>query len=277
MRVVEVTRETDQVGTFTFYPIGDLHCDTVHFDEARFLRYVRAIATDPTAVAVFVGDAVDGRVPGRKHFEIDALRPSFRDNLRRYHNHALERCLDYLLPVVRSGCPLILFRGNHDIYLEEGDFVESVWKGLGPGAYYLADEGFARIRTGAPRRRRSAPMCYSTILYGQHGYGGGRRPGSKVNNLQSTYEWVEADIVVSGHVHDGDVRIVPAYTVASKGALALSERPRVMVRAPGFVRRAVEGATNYAGRKGYPSTDQGLIAVRYVPHHRTARRVEMDF
>jgi hypothetical protein len=95
--------------------------------------------------------------------------------------------------------------------------------------------------------------------------------------MQQTYEWVEADVVIAGHVHDGDIRVIPSYTVQERGNLALVTRPRVMYRAPSFMRRSIEGCVTYAGKKGYGTNDDGLQYVRIDPQERRVVRYECEF
>jgi hypothetical protein len=52
--------------------------------------------------------------------------------------------------------------------------------------------------------------------------------------MQQTYEWVEADVVIAGHVHDGDIRVIPSYTVQDRGNLALVTQASRDVPRPEF-------------------------------------------
>lgn len=268
---VERYRPGSGNGAFSLYAIGDLHCDRVEFDVARFAGWRAAILSDPAAVAIFVGDALDGRIPGRKHFDADCVRPDFLARLKGYVNHGLDVLEGYFRPIVRAGVPLICVSGNHDEYLEEIGLTSELVRRLGGSARYLGGEGFVRIRTGREGRAQ-----YTTVVYATHGTGGGKTPGPKVNNMQRYYEWIDADVVMAGHVHDGDIRIIPSYGVQRGGALELQRRARVMYRAPSFVRRSIAGVVGYQGKKGYPSSDEGLMWVRMNPRSHTAVRHELD-
>ena len=257
-------------GRFNLYAIGDLHCDRVEFDEARFTAWRTQIVKDPTAVAVFVGDALDGRIPGRKHFDADCVRPDFLQHLKSYVNHGLDVLEQYFRPIVKAGVPLVCVSGNHDEYLEEIGLTAELVRRLGGSARYLGGEGFIRVQTGDTRHR------YATLIYATHGSGGGKTPGPKVNNMQRMYEWIEADVVMAGHVHDGDIRVIPSYTVQRKGQLTLQRKARTMYRAPSFVRRSVPGVVGYQGKKGFPSSDEGLMWVSLDPCHFLATRYELD-
>ncbi len=270
MYLVDVERKSGVDGTFNLYAIGDMHADRKEFDDVKCRAYIDHIANDPKGIAIFVGDALDGRIPGRKHFDPDTVRIDFLENLKSYVNHGLDVLRDYFKPLVKARVPLVIVSGNHDEYLEEVGLSAKLAQELGRTAHYLGGEGFVRIRTGPSVNMRT------TVVYATHGTGGGKTPGPKVNNMQRYYEWVDADVVMAGHVHDGDIRIIPCYGVQRSDALELQTRPRVMYRAPSFVRRSIPGVVGYQGKKGFPSSDEGLMYVRFNPHFHRATRVELE-
>lgn len=274
MYLLDIERRTAPTGTFGLYAIGDMHADRREFDDAKFRAHIQHIVSDPTAVAIFVGDALDGRIPGRKHFDADTVRMDFLGQLKSYVNHGLDVLEDYFTPLIKAKVPLVIVSGNHDEYLEEIGLSAELVRRLGGSARYLGGEGFVRIRTGTSRKDR--PGWYTTVVYATHGTGGGKTPGPKVNAMQRYYEWVDADVVMAGHVHDGDIRIIPSYGVQTSGNLALVTSPRVMYRAPSYVRRSVEGVVGYQGKKGYPASDEGVMYVRLNPRDRRATRVELE-
>lgn len=274
MYLVDVERKVrSNTGAFGLYAIGDMHADRREFDEDKFKAYIAHIAADPTAIAVFVGDALDGRIPGRKHFDADTVRMDFLGNLKSYVNHGLEVLDAYFRPLIKAKVPLVIVSGNHDEYLEEIGLSAELVRRLGGTARYLGGEGFVRIRTTGDN---TGTGWRTTTVYATHGTGGGKTAGPKVNAMQRYYEWVQADVVMAGHVHDGDIRVIPSYGVTTEGALALQVEPRVMYRAPSFVRRSIEGVVGYQGKKGYPSSDEGLMYVKMNPQQHRATRVELE-
>lgn len=275
MYTIEVNRRTISSGKFNLYAIGDMHSDRLEFNEARFKQWRDLIIKDPHAVCLFVGDAMEGRTPGMKHFDANCVRREFLNNLDSYIKQSLDFNQRLLSPITKAGVPLVILEGNHDRFQEYSGYAAMLSDRV--GAQYLGGEGFVRVKTG-PKQKRSGTHCdYTTVIYASHGTGGGKKPGSKVNTMQAFAEWVDADVIVQGHVHDGDVRIIHRMGIPRSGGLEIVKTPLVLYRAPSFVERSIQGVVNYAGRQGYPTSDEGLMGVTLDPQHRTARRFEADF
>lgn len=249
-------------GRFNLYPIGDLHADRTAFQEERFKKYRHAIIDDPHSLAIFVGDAAEGRTPGAKHFNTATIRTDYLNNLESYVKHSLEHVTRLLKPITDAGRPLVILEGNHDAYMQ--------WTGYSAmladrcNAIYLGGEGMLRVRSG----RKGA--TYTTRIYCTHGSGGGRQPGGKINSLVALRTVAIADIYVAGHVHDGADRVVSYPTVPAKGALKIEWEPVAFVRAPAFTIRAVQGTVGYEGKHAYGATDARLKYLAWNPMHRSA-------
>ena len=271
MYCVDLTRQTNGRGHFNFYPIGDLHLDDTGFNEVRCKRYIAHIANDPQAIAVYVGDTVNGTTPGHKHFEAGAVRKKFLTNMDRYVTFALDCAESLLQPLKEAGVPVATVQGNHDMRMEWSGFSWALAQRL--GFAYLGDGGFVRCRTGTTRRGTSG--LYTTTVFATHGSGGGRRPGGKVNDMQQTIEAVQADVIVKGHLHDASVRIVDRYGIPASGALELERRSVALLRAPAFL-ETIQNHTGYATREGYGLSDRTLsyLHVRPMEHGMFARMLE---
>src|SRR5690348_17495156 len=102
MHLVHIDRDTTAHGALSVYAIGDTHLDLKTSDHDRIAAYIAHIAKDPCSVAVFVGDLLDGRVPGRKHFDSDAVRLDFLSNLKSYVNHGLDVAEDLFKPLIKA-------------------------------------------------------------------------------------------------------------------------------------------------------------------------------
>lgn len=273
MHLADIERATNSAGAFSLYAIGDLHSDRKEFVEKRYLRWRAQIIKDPDAVCVFVGDAMEGRTPGMKHFDVATTRPDFLNNLDSYIKHSLAFNERLLKPITDAGVPLVIVEGNHDRYQEYSGYAAMLADRT--GAHFLGGEGFIRVRTrgtGGPQGKTGA---YTTVIHASHGTGGGKLPGSKINAMQQQMVWLDADVIIAGHVHDGAIRVIHRMGVARRGSMTLTKRPVAQYRAPSFVERSIPGLVSYAGRKGYPTSDEGLQWLRINPAEQTMQRHEL--
>jgi hypothetical protein len=269
MFLAERKIETTQDGAFHLYPIGDLHADRKSFQAERFKRWRRAIVKDPLGVALFLGDAFEGRTPGQKHFNTGTLRKPFLLNMERYVDFCIDVGASLLKPITDAGRPLFMIRGNHDSYQQWSGFSGALARRC--GATYLDGAGMIRVQTGRPG------ATYTTTIYATHGWGGGRTPGPKLNNMMALQGVCDADVYCAAHVHDQMARIVPRVTVPPKGELRIEMRDRAFLRAGAFLEQAMANEGGYDQDHAYPPGDNGLVMLKVNPRYRTMRRVEAPF
>lgn len=262
-----------------------MHIERKEFDLKRFLRYRDYIIEDPYSVAVAIGDFTEGRTPGMKHFDPSTMRKHFLADLDKFYQHSLIAATELLMPLVAANVPLVIVEGNHDRYAEWMGYASMLAKEL--SAEYIGGGGFIRVRSGAMRKpnpkgtpkqkKVSHPASYSTVIYATHGHGGGRTPGPKVNDMQRTLEWCDADVILKGHVHDADARVITKMGVTRRGKLQMVETPVTLYRVPSFVRHSLPGLTGYQVRQGYPTGDNGLIYLAINPKIGRVVRKECEF
>jgi hypothetical protein len=272
--LAEIERATTVDGAFHLYLIGDLHSDSLNFDEDRLKRYVAHIAKDPIAVAIFVGDGFEGHTPKHKHFDAGSIRRDYLNNMESYIKHSLEHNARLLSPLTKAGVPLVVCEGNHDLMVDSVGYAAMLADRC--NATFLGGEGLIRVRTMSKHKKKGANAggSYISVIHATHGWGGGRKKGGAVNNLLDTAQWCDADIYVAGHVHSAYAGIQERIGVTRAGPLRLKRRPVAFLRAPSFVRRAVEGVVGYAGRRGYGTSDDGLLWLAVNPYHGTIVRHE---
>lgn len=265
MYLAEIERATNVAGAFHLYLIGDLHSDSMAFDEERLKRYVAHISADPLAVAIFVGDGFEGHTPKHKHFDAGAIRRDYLNNMESYIKHSLEHNTRLLSPLTRARVPFVVVEGNHDLMVDSVGYAAMLADRC--GAQFLGGEGLIRVRSMAPQKKKGNNVggSHITIIHACHGWGGGRKKGGAINNLLDTAQWCEADIYVAGHVHSAYAGVQERIGVTRTGPLRLKRKPVAFLRAPSFVRRAVPGVVGYAGRKGYGTSDDGLLWLEVNP------------
>lgn len=152
---------------------------------------------------------------------------------------------------------LCIVNGNHErrIYKDVGfDILETL--ALKLNAHYAGDECYLKIKVGKAtgKKGNGLPIIYS--CYVTHGWGSGRTPGSKVNNLTKLADIVLADIYIASHTHfmtsHQDIYLVP-----DKSHNKLIEMKRTFVSSGAFLKRG-----GYAVAKGYPHSKLGSPRIR---------------
>lgn len=268
MNVLDVELQTEHVdvGVFRVYPIGDLHLDERSTDRARLKAYLDHIAADPFGFWVLVGDLISGTTPSHRWFTVEPVAPDVLVNMDQYVAYTMLELEKTLAPLADR--PGIVIQGNHDI--RQGiQWSGLCWeiarrlndKGQAP-IQYGGDECLVRIRALEHRSKGTKQKArhYVYTLHAHHGAGGGIYPGGRVNRYENTVgKLTDADILVRGHVHDSDLRIVPTFTVTRKGNARLKRRQRAFITAGSFAPARTEGVNDYASRKGYPPNDEGIL------------------
>jgi predicted phosphodiesterase len=278
MHVADVRCTVKQGHAINVFAVGDLHADSRLFREDRLKRWVNHIAGyGEGAVAVCVGDYLNGQTPGHKHFDPDAMRPDYLMNLESYVKHGLAHCQRLLEPLGRAGVPVVMVEGNHDRMMGAVGFTAILADRI--GAQFIGAGGFIRVRSmsSATRQNKDATTGdRTTVIYAHHGNKGGGTPGPKVNAMHALMSWADADIYIAGHVHDGLTRVVPRYSCTRKfDSLEIVERDVGLYRAPSFLSRSVTGVSTYADRKEYGTNDEGLLWMEADPLRHSIQRHEL--
>lgn len=125
---------------------------------------------------------------------------------------------------------LLVLGGNHE---------ERIWRqsGVDPLAWvcrmagdipYARDGGFVVLRLGRNNEHGRQDPCrraYTYVLYANHGWSAGRRPGSTANALQELSMAVVADVYLIGHAHramafpEGRVYVDPNSTTVQERSI----------------------------------------------------------
>ena len=251
---LDVTTDGDRRGEWRLHVIGDLHLDGIATDRTRIKDHIEFVAADPHSIYIVVGDLIDGSTPGHRFFDTSVIRPEVVRNMNSYVDYMAEELIELFGPLENhSG---IFIQGNHDIRkgIDYSGIVGRVAAAV--GGRYGGDECLVRIH--APRPDGTHPQSWK--LYAHHGNGGGSFPGAKVNRFQHTIGVLaDADIYVRGHVHDSDVRIINKVSVSSAGKPRLTTSPRAFLTAPGYTPDRTDGVDGYAGQKGLPPLDHGIM------------------
>jgi len=265
LRIAEADITADSSRFIRVYPIGDVHLEKVHFDEARFKRYVNDIIADPHGVWFFTGDAIEGRTPDMAKYDADVTLPQYKNS---DYMFVVQEKIRELFEPLRAR-PGAVVKGNHDEFLKwagVANFVASV-----SGASYLDGEGMVRLNCDLSGKGRTL------LVYARHVVGGGKTPGAKLNSAYSMGSLVDADVYLAGHIHNHASTITPQYSLPRRGALGLTSRDVATVIATSFLKPKLEGFVDYTGKKGYAPPDQGLVYLNVDLENMRMYRSEMRY
>jgi len=250
-------RHTSRTDVFTLWFLGDLHIGSAACDEDAIRRTVRAIADDPNALWIGLGDMAEYIPRSDWRFRQSRLAPWLRGLEADYCDDIvaaqIERLVAVLSPIADKS--LGALTGNHEdkmLARFERDVHGEMCRRL--QIANLSDE--AMIRLAFTRYSH----VHTVDVYVHHGWFASRKSGAKVNNLHDMFLTWDVDIIAVGHGHE---RVVaPAvWSFALDKAGNLVSRRRIALMTGSFLRAHVEGATSYASAKGYRATDVGAVSV----------------
>lgn len=216
-RSIEHKSRTD---TFTLYPIGDVHLGSAACDEALFKRTINRIKDDPAALVILMGDIIDGigRTGDDFRYRHKTLAPwlAAMEDIDDVFDEEVNRAVSLLEPIASK--VIAFLNGNHEDKVEQKRGVNVYWSmvdkiaeagGQKPADIALGYNGFIRLKfkrtfhDKAPANwHGSKGTSWPLDIYATHGFGGGKMPGSKANNMFHMMGAVQADLYLMGHVHE---------------------------------------------------------------------------
>ena len=265
---------------FTLWGIGDVHFGAPGCDIKRLRRDIGLVAADPFALWVGLGDMADYIAPGDKRFSAEHLDDKAKLNIGRLGQYYMECVKDLFYPI-RDKCLGMLF-GNHEekYFLHNNRDDGHSWLCQEMGVVNLKycalfDLVFVRRKCSGPKLLLEAPphKCGKQVsfrIYTHHGSGGGQTPGGKLNSLIGHMRNHEADLILTGHLHDNKAqRIVTIGADATCSKLVHKEKVGVICGS--YLQTYNQGSVGYGEMKGYQPTSLGAALVQIVPDKREIR------
>lgn len=226
MRVVRVTEPFRPGRAYTVWPIGDTHLGAIDTNEALLKKHIDAIAEDPYARVIFMGDVGDC---------ITHRDPRFAAGMwtKRYLEGAfmeggipsavVEHAYELFKPIRKQ--VWVWLSGNHERTIRKHTDREIGSEIAGAlGVPYLSYAGFLRVCWKRESSKANGAE-FATVFDLAHGWQGGRRSGAKVNQLELELAESDADIILRGHSHDRLAHIFPSLRV---GARSVQEWNRIV-------------------------------------------------
>ena len=193
--------------------LADLHIGDRQSDVRLVQSLVDSVRDTPERYCILAGDLMNNALIGSKSDVYTA--PMSPTEQMQYAVKLLAPISDKILAVVP---------GNHEERTTRNagfDLTLAICAELGIPSVYRENSALLILSLG--HGANSCPVPYT--IYVNHGRGGGRRPGGKINALQDYGNIIDADIYVVGHTHmpasfkDQIFRIAP-----HKGTAHLRER-----------------------------------------------------
>ena len=103
------------------------------------------------------------------------------------------------------------------------------------------------------------------VIWAHHGFfGGGRKKGSKVNNLEDIASGYNSDIYITGHSHDLFATSTLQMNLASSGKQIYTKK-KIFVNTGTFLNTVTTKSEGYAERKAYTPKKIGVITINICP------------
>lgn len=198
MEGIQVIKHTlsDELEKVEIIPIGDAHSGDEWCDEQLIKDIIKYVLEKPYRYVILNGDLINNAIK-------TSISDTYGKNDPEYEIGHIARLL---MPI--KDRILAMGSGNH----EERTLKQT---GLDPSRYIAVrlgiEERYAnnsfllflsvgRSQTYRPHHQKSRQQVYSFFV--QHGYGGGKKNGSKLNNLNASDGIVaDADLYIMGHTH----------------------------------------------------------------------------
>lgn len=188
MQIIECNLSQD-FDTLELYPLSDLHIGDPRVDKELFKKFKEHIKAQPNRYLIYAGDNMNNAIKTSvSNVYNEEMSPREQ---KKFLIEQLEDIKDRFF---------VFVAGNHEERsAKETDtyIVEDIADKLGLIDRYREDEAYLKISFG--KKNDTKKRVYT--VYCVHGNGGGKRPGSALNNIELLSLSIEADIYVMGHVH----------------------------------------------------------------------------
>ena len=188
MRIVEcnLSREFEKV---EILPLADLHMGDSKLKREMFDEFIDYVLAEPYRYVLCGGDLMNNAIKSSvSNIYEECMTPSQQ-----------KKSLKKELSPIKDRI-LVMVEGNHEARTsKETDQspMEDIAEFL--NVPYCEDEVILKVTFGKVRGKEGKRQCYT--IYTTHGNGGGKRPGSAINNIELVALGTEAHVFIMGHIH----------------------------------------------------------------------------
>lgn len=255
MRVITRVFE-NQTEPISILPLADTHIGDAHCDMDLLQATIERILATPHMYTILDGDLMNTAIAGSKSdFYHETMTPT----------EQLTECVEIFGALAEAGKVLAVLPGNHEERIGKAagvDMTELFCRQLGIEDVYSPTSALVFLRFGANAvKGKKYKLVYS--IYVNHGRGGGRRPGGKINSLEDMARIVTADIYLMGHTHQPAV-FRNAHYIATPQC-TISKREQVFVNTASFL----DWDGSYGDRLAYIPNSKKMPVIQLDPgiHH----------
>jgi UDP-2,3-diacylglucosamine pyrophosphatase LpxH len=190
MKIIEcnLSREFDSI---ELLPLADLHVGDSKMKLNYFKEFIEYVQAQPNRYVLCGGDLMNNAIKSSvSNVYNESMPPSQQ---KKWLKTELKPIADRIL---------VFVEGNHEARTSKDTDMrptEDLAEYFNKGNAYVEDEAILKITFGSRHKGSNKRQCYS--VYITHGSGGGKRPGSALNNMEMLALGTEADIYIMGHVH----------------------------------------------------------------------------
>ena len=242
-----------------FVPISDIHMGHVDFDQKLFHDTVKWIK-DNNAYTILLGDLIDGISQKDRRYENDSIADEFKPYLDNLHYKQTEAVIKGLMPIKDN--VIAVMGGNHEQKVKQQfgfDSTSVVASQLEKPI--LTDPAYIIIKFN----NGNATRLY-TIFCSHGNWMGGRKRGSKVNNMEDKSADFEFDMICAGHTHDRFVttkkKIVPI--LKRNKTIVLDERRKYFINTGSFLQTYRDSNSDtWASRSIFSPQVAGVVRIDF--------------
>lgn len=173
-------------------PLADIHLGDPLLDNKLLNKTIDYIKNNENVYTILNGDLMNTALK-------TSVSNSYEEKLTPMQQ--IEALVELLEPIKNK--ILVATIGNHENRIAKDtsiDIMHIAMKELGLGHRYTNGSYYLYLYFGKKKSGRITEMVYT--IYGQHGAGGGRKSGSKLNRVVEMSNICIADVFLMSHVHE---------------------------------------------------------------------------
>ena len=273
---IRIIEYRDRAAEISLYDVADIHFLNRGCSKHHLQRDVDKIKNDPLSYFLIGGDYADWISPGDKRFDPEAFDEGIQVIDLTYMGVIIVKLMHKYFSPISDRCLGVLI-GNHDKkYLTDKSqtFIhEQICDNL--NAPNMGFSGIVDIYfVHNPKMKRASKMTISYSvpekfkaklrIFIHHGAGAANSTGGKINRLKAFVDMVEADLVMTGHLHDALSK--PFLRLSANALVTEITQKGIMGLITGsYLKTYAQGFTGYGEMRGYAPSTLGATRARFTP------------